>query len=164
MAALTTATPRRYRPWGMSVTQNWRVANTNTIYVGAWTALPGTGGLTSNRGYLVPYQNIATIEWAGMAIPGGTPGDLSTTNTIVGNTSAAPVVEATTEAGPFIFERATVTGVSAQTDVGKAFYASNDNDLTLTAAVSPAVGRIIYWYSSTTADVLFYGYLAAIVI
>lgn len=162
MAALTAATARRYRLRGKPEMQNFRVLNAHTIYVGSFVCMPGTAGLTSARGYARTYSNTQTVEWLGLAI--GSPFDLSTTNTIVGDTSATPIIEVTCETSAFVLEQYAVTGVSAQTDVGKAFYASNDNDLTLTSSQSPAVGRIDYWWSSTTCDVLFYGRTAAIVI
>lgn len=162
MAALTAASQRRYRLWGKSVLQNYRVMNSQTIYVGSFVGTPGTVGLTSARGYARTYTDEQTIEWLGLAI--GSPFNLSTTNTIVGDTSASPVIEVSCETGPFVLEQYTVTGVSAQTDVGKALYARNDNDLNLTASQAPAAGRVEYWWSSTTADALLYGRLAAIVI
>lgn len=165
MSALGAAAQRRFKKWGAEVSQNWRVANGDTIYVGSFCGLPGAVGLTSRRGYVTTYRDTQQIQWVGIAK--GSPFNLSTSGTIVGNTSPSggnPVVEVTTDAGPGMLEQYTVTGVSAQTDVYKAVYASNDNDLTLTASQSPAIGRVLYWWSSTTADVMIYGYLAAIVI
>lgn len=167
MAALTAAAQRRYRKWGYSVPQNWRVANGVTIYFGSFCMIPGANSLTSTRGYARPYQTVQRQLWIGMAI--GSPFNLSTTNTIVGDTSASVVPEVTTEAGPFILEQYAVTGVSAQADVRLSVYASSDNDLT-TSTSSPAnaedtvVGRVVYWWSSTTCDVLLYGFLAGVVI
>lgn len=165
MGALSTATPRRFRNFGASCTQNARVANSDTLYYGSFLGFPGTNALTSRRGYITTYRNEVNMIWAGVCIGAGTPGDMSVTNTVVGNTSASPVVEASFEAGTLILEQYTVTGVSAQTDVMRQkVYAANDNDLTLTAGYPTEVGRVMYWYSSTTADVLVYGMLAAIVI
>jgi hypothetical protein len=163
MAALTAATQRRIRKWGYSVNYNWRVANAVTAYVGSYCMIPGANSLTSTRGYARPITAVQSGIWIGLAI--GSPFNLSSTNTIVGDTAAAVVPEVTTEAGPFVLEQGTVTGVSAQTDVRLAVYASNDNDLTLTApggggAESNVVGRVVYWWSSTTCDVLFNGFLA----
>lgn len=158
MSALSAAAQRRVRNlhnWS----QNWRAQNSNTFYFGAFCAVPGANALTSSRGYLVEWQNEINLLWAGYIIGSGT-NSLSTTNTVVGDTSASPVVEATTECGPFILVQYTVTGVSAQSNVGRTqVYASNDNDLTTTANQAPVVGRVLYWYSSTTADVLMYGLL-----
>lgn len=164
MAALSTATPRRFRSI-QSWTLNSRVANSDTIYIGSFCGWPGTNALTSRRGYLTTFRNQVNMIWGGICIGAGTAGDLSTTNTVVGSTSASPVVEATVEAGPLILEQYTVTGVSAQTDVMRtAVYASTDNDLTTTAGYPNAVGRVLYWYSSTTCDVLIYGTLNFLVI
>lgn len=158
MSALTAATQRRVRnlhPWS----QNWRAQNSNTFWFGAFCGLPGSSALTSSRGYLVEWQAEQGLLWAGYVIGSGT-NNLSTSNSVVGDTSASPVVEVTTECGPFILVQYTVTGVSAQTDVGRTVvYASNDNDLSTTQTQAPAVGRVIYWHSSTTADVLMYGLL-----
>lgn len=165
MAALTAAQQRKPRHWGPAVQQNWRVANADTIYVGSFCGVPGTNALTSRRGYLTTYRDQVNMMWAGLCAGTGTAGDLSTSDSIVGNTSATPVAEASTYVNPFVLDQYTVTGVSAQTDVLRiAVYASNDNDLTTTASYPAAIGRVVYWWSSTTADVLFYGVLASIVI
>lgn len=162
MAALQAATQRRYRPQGKSVVQNYRVFNGDTIYIGSYVGMPGTASLTSRRGYATTYRDVKTIEYLGLAI--GSPFNLSTSNTIVGDTSASPVVEVTCEIGPFIEEQRACTGVTAQTDVGKALYLSNDNDMTITASQAPVVGRVEYWWTSTTIDAMLYGRLADIVI
>lgn len=165
MSALSAATQRRYRKWGYSVNQNWRVANGVTIYFGSFCMIPGLRSLTSTRGYARPYQTVQNQIWIGLAI--GSPFSLSVTNTIVGDTSATPVPEVTTEAGPFILEQYAVTGVSAQSDVRQSVYATTDNDLTLSqtggaGAQDKEVGTVTYWWSSTTCDVLLYGYLASL--
>ena len=165
MAALTAASQRRYRKWGYSVNQNWRVANAVTIYVGSFCMVPGSSSFTSTRGYARPWATAQNNTWIGLAI--GSPFNLTATNTIVGDTTATPVIEVTTEAGPFILEQYAVTGVSAQTDVNQSVYASTDNDLSLTVggaggAQDKVVGAVAYWWSSTTADVLLYGYLASL--
>ncbi len=156
MAALTAASQRRIKPAGASIQRNFRVVNSDTIYFGAWVGLPGTSALTSSRGYAVPYQDESTLIWLGHAA-GASPGDVETNMSVIGDTSESPVPEVVVDIGPLLFEQGTVTGVSAQTDVGDLVYASNDNDLTTTASYTPAVGRVVYWHSSTTADVLFYG-------
>lgn len=161
MSALSAAVQRATSS-GASFHRNYRVANAQTIYFGSYVGMPGTAALTSSRGYAVPYSNQLTIEYLGLAI--GSPFNLSTSNTIVGNTSATPVPEVSVEIAPFVELQRVVTGVSAQTDVGKAVYLSNDNDMTLTSSYAAAVGRVEYWWSSTTCDVLLYGRIASIVI
>lgn len=163
MAALTAAITRDFAKWGYSATAKHRVANADVIYFGSFCAFPGTGGLTSRRGYLTTYADVATIEYAGICI--GAPIDnLSVTNKITGDTAASPIVQAITEMGPILMKSLAVTGASAQTDVGKPVYLRNDNDMNMTASVAPVVGRVLYWYTSTTVDVLLYGYLSSIVI
>lgn len=160
MSTLTAATQRRGRNWGPSIHQNFRVDNSATIFVGAFTGLPGANALTSDRGYLVEWQNQVNLQWAGIAIAESATNSLSTSNTVVGDTSASPVVELAVETGAYVLEQYTVTGVSAQTDVWRtAVYGSNDNDLTTTAGYPAAIGRVLYWYSSTTCDVLLFGML-----
>lgn len=163
--ALSAAVARRYRPWMSGSVISARVANGDTVYVGSFCGWPGANALTSRRGYLTTYRNQVSMIWAGLAIGATATNSLSVTNTVVGDTSASPVPEIAVEAGPFILEQYAVTGTSAQSDVARvAVYASDDNTLTTTASYAPAVGRVMYWYSSTTCDVLFYGFLAAIVI
>jgi hypothetical protein len=167
MAALTAYTTRRYRTAGASFHQNWRVANSDVIYIGSFCGIPGTSGLTSRRGYITTYRDAQTIQWAGVCIrsnyESAADRDL---NQVTGATSNSPVPEAWTEAGQIILEQATVTGVSAQTAVGTDVWATSDNDLQNSAAPngSPAVGSIVYWYSSTTCDVAVFGYLGSVIL
>lgn len=158
MSVLSAATQRTISLWGSSIVQSWRVCNGVTIYMGSWCALPGANAQTGCRGYLRTWTNDINLLWGGMAIPASATNSLSVTNTVVGDTSLTPIPEMSTECQSFIFIQATVTGVSAQTDVGRTtVYASNDNDMTTTANQSPVVARVARWYSSTTCDVLFYG-------
>lgn len=167
MAALTASTIRRTRAAGGPFHQNWRVRNTNVIYIGSFCGMPGTSGLTSTRGYLQAYADVQTIQWAGICI--GTNYESTAdrnNNRVTGDTAATPVPEAHTDAAPFILEQVTVTGVSAQGDVGTDVWATNDNDLQDTAAPSgaPAIGNIVYWYSSTTVDLMVFGYLGSVIL
>lgn len=165
MAALTASTTRRYRSGGFSWHQNWRVSNNDVIYIGSFCGIPGADALTSRRGYVDTYSDEQTIQWVGPCIRTSYESAADRDNNrVTGDTSASPVPEAWTEAGPIVLEQVTVTGVSAQADVRLAVYASNDNDLTVTASQSPVIGRVVYWYSGTTVDVLAYGYLASVVI
>ena len=148
----------------VSATAKFLVANGVTIPVGAYTLLPGTSADTANRGYLDNYQNFATAIYVGYCIGASTPGDLSTSNTIVGNTSPGTghnVPAASCEIGSHILLNYPVTNGSAQSDVGKKVYLSNNNDLTLTAGNSPAVGRIVGYTSATQFDVMMYGMIGA---
>lgn len=162
MAALTAASYRDIKNIGMSVRESYRVDNAAVIFVGAWTAVPGANALTADRGYLVEWQNQINLLWAGMSVEESATNSLGVAGSVTGDTAATPVVEMSVEAGAFVLLRGTVTGVSAQTDVGRTqVYASNDNDLTVTANQAPDVGRVNYWYTSTTCDVFFYGKVAS---
>lgn len=162
MAALTAKAERTFKTI-YSFQQSHRVDNGEVIYAGAYCGFPGANALTSDRGYLVAFQNESTMIWAGIALAQSGTGSVGTDGSVTGDTSASPVVEASTEMGAGVLQNVTVTGVSAQTDVMRtSVYASNDNDLTTTANYTTAMGRVLYWYSSTSCDVLVYGTLAHI--
>ncbi len=161
MSALTAAVSNRSWASIHSWTQNYTVLNASTIYVGSFCgALNGTS--TAQRGYVKPYADQNSIKYMGLAI--GSPFDLSTSLTIVGNTSATRIPQVTLECGPGILKSYTVTGSSAVTDVFRQVYLRNDNDMNLTQILSPRIGRIEYWHTSTTCDVLVYGNLCSEVI
>jgi len=147
-----------------SAPMQFTVANAITIPVGVYTMLPGTSGDTANRGLLDNYQNVKTAIFTGYCISASSPGDLSTTNTVVGNTSPAAGFQkpdASCETGPHIWVQQSITGGSAQSDVGKKVWLTNNNDLTLTDQTTPGlssvVGRVVYFWSATSEDVLMYG-------
>lgn len=140
------------------------VANGVTIPVGVYCMLPGSGGDTANRGYLDNYQNIATAIFVGFCNGPGNPGDLSTSNTIVGNTSPGSgknVPRASCELGAHVLLNYPVIGASAQTDVGKKVWLANNNDVTLTQNLTGVVGRVINYTSATQEDVLMYGMIGS---
>lgn len=170
MAALTAATDYQ----GVQLQEIWpspysfKVVNSDTIFAGAFCGLPGANALTSSRGYLVPWQDETNIQWVGYAISqswtGGTLSQARAGNdpdSVLGDTSASPVQEITCETGVFNMNTVTVTGVSAITDVWRTLvYCSTDNfsDLSTTAtSYAPAIGKVIYWHSSTTCAVRFFG-------
>lgn len=161
MAALTAAVSNRKWASIFSWVQNYTVLNGSTIYVGSFCGLLN-GTSTAQRGYVKPYADQNSIKYMGLAI--GSPFDLSTSLTIVGNTSATRVPQVTLECGPGILKQYTVTGASAATDVGRQVYLRNDNDMNLTQVLSPRIGRVEYWHTSTTCDVLVYGNLSSEVI
>jgi hypothetical protein len=156
-----------------SLKQTFRIANAIRIYAGALCGLPGTNALTSARGYLTKWQNQVNLQWAGIAeaesltgglITSAQSGTVSNVNSVLGDTSASPVPEITVECGPIILRDVTVTGVSAQTDVWRSLvYCSTDNytDLQTTAtSYSPAIGKVLYWNTSTTCSVYLFGLAA----
>lgn len=163
MATLTTALARTNVKWLSSYLNPFVVANAVTIPYGAYCMLPGTGGDTANRGYLDNYQIIATAIFAGMAVAGSNPGDQSVTNTVVGNTALTPLPAMSCDLGAHILVNYPVTGASAQTDVGKPAYLANNNDVTLTSPLSnsTAIGRIVYYASASSENVLFYGMIGS---
>lgn len=159
MAALSAKAERTFKTI-YSFQQSHRVVNGDIIYAGAFCGFPGANALTSDRGYLVPFQNETNMIWAGIALAQSGTGSVGTDGSVTGNTSASPVPEMATEMGAGVLQNITVTGVSAQTDVMRtSVYASNDNDLTTTSNYTTPMGRVLYWYSSTSCDVLVYGNL-----
>jgi hypothetical protein len=173
MAALSAATSPPYEHASrFSWTQTFRVVNSDIIYAGALCGLPGTNALTSGRGYLHPWQDQINIQWAGIAeaqswtggiLASARTGTTTRVNSVLGDTSATPVPEISVEMGPVVLKNVTVTGVSAQTDLWRTLlYSNTDNytDLSTTASTyAPAIGKVLYWYSSTEADVALFGAL-----
>lgn len=152
--------------------QTFRIANAVRIYSGALCGLPGTNALTSSRGYLQRWQNQINLQWAGIAdaqswtgglITSAQSGTASNVNSVLGDTSVTPIPEISIEMGPCVIKSLAVTGVSAQADLWRTLlYCSTDNpaDISTTStSYAPAIGKVLYWYSSTTADVLLFGAL-----
>jgi len=155
-----------------SLPLSFRIANSVRIFAGAICGLPGANALTSSRGYLQRWQNQVNIQYAGIAIAESWTGGLLTAartgtaanvNSVLGDTGLTPVPEISVETGPIIAREIAVTGVSAQTDVWRTLvYGTTDNqdDLTTTAtAYAPALGKVVYWNTSTTCSVYFFGML-----
>jgi len=157
MAALAAPTERTFSVLN-SFQQSHRVVDGDIIYPGAFCGFPGSSALTSDRGYLVPFQDESTMIWAGIALAQSGTGNVGTDGSVTGDTSASPVPEMATEMGMGILQNISVTGVAAQTDVMRtSVYASSDNDLSTTAGYPGAIGRVLYWYATTYCDVLVYG-------
>jgi hypothetical protein len=151
MAATTSFVARRVK-CEQSRPQNFRVANGVTIPIGAFVGVADASYATSAyRGYAINWPDAANCDWAGLAI--NSPFDLSTSNTVVGDTTASVPPEVSVETGNWILQKATVTNVAAQTDVGDLVYATDNNTLDTSAGTANAVGKVRYWHSSTTADV-----------
>lgn len=174
MANLTAATAPNITKKVYSLPQTFRIANAVRIYAGAMCGLPGANALTSSRGYLQRWQDQVNLQWAGIAeatswtgglLTSARTGTPSNVNSVLGDTSLSPVPEISVEMGPFIIGSQAVTGVSAQSDVWRTLiYLSTDNfaDMTTSAtSYAPAIGKVLYWYSSTRADVLIFGALDA---
>lgn len=151
-----------------SAVQNFTVANAVTIPVGAYTMLPGTSGDTANRGLLDNYSNFSTAIFVGLCESWGGAAPLAsiTAGTVIGSTAPAnpyQAVMAAVETGPHINRAQNVAGGSAQSDVGKKVWLLNNNDLTLTSqlslGLSNMVGRVVFFNSATSEDVMMYGML-----
>jgi len=165
MASITTYTDRDIQIIDSYVLK-FTVANAVTIPVGAYTMLPGTSGDTANRGFLDNYINEATAIYAGLCVSwaGAAPLASITGGVVLGNTSAAnpyQSVMASVEAGPHILKTVSITGGSAQSDVGKKVWMLNNNDFTLTSqlalGLSNTVGRVVFFTSATNENILLYG-------
>lgn len=165
MATITTYTNRTIKKLD-SMVQNFTVANAVTIPVGAFTMLPGSSGDTANRGFLDNYINESTAIYTGLCESWGGAAPLAsiTGGTVVGNTSPAnpyQAVMASIETGSFILRAVSITGGSAQTDVGKKVWLLNNNDFTLTSqlsiGLSNTVGRVVFFNTATSEDILLYG-------
>ncbi len=168
LTAFTTPPVEHNSRWSWS--QTFRIANAIRIYAGAFVGLPGTNALTSARGYLSRWQDQINLQWVGIAsnqswtagnITAAQTGTASNVNSVLGDTSATPIVEVSAECGPIILKNVAVTGVSAQADLWRTLiYCSTDNytDLSTTAtSYSPAIGKVLYYYSSTSAVVYLFG-------
>jgi hypothetical protein len=149
-----------------------RVANAIRIWAGAFVGLPGANALTSSRGYFARWQDQINLQYAGIAEAQSWTGGLLTSvrtgtaanvNSVLGATSDTPVPEITVETGPVVLRGITVAGIAAQADVWRTLvYCSTDNyaDLSTTAtSYAPALGKPIYWYSSTRVDLQLFGQL-----
>ena len=155
-----------------SLPLSFRIADAVRIWAHAMCALPGANANTSARGYLIRWEDEINVQWAGFAEASSWTGGLITSaqtgtaanvNSVLGATGSTPVPEITVETGPFILREVAVTGVSAQADVWRTLvYLSTDNyaDLTSTATTyAPAIGKVVYWNTSTTCSVYFFGML-----
>ena len=162
MAAITAAVSNRSWAPVYSWVQNYRVLNNGVIYVGSFVGLLN-GTSTAQRGFAKAYADQNSIKYLGLAF--GSPFDLAAaTLSVTGNTGASLPPVVSVEAGPGILRNYTVTGSSAFTDVGRQVFLRNDNDMNVTQILAPRIGRIEYWHTSTTCDVLVYGNLSAEVI
>jgi len=136
MANLTAEQTLTYRPRG---TSSYIVANGVTLYAGALVG-------TDVNGYLNKWDNVATTRFAGIC-----------QQTVTGNTSANPPVEARVNEQGLILKNVNVAASSIAT-VNSPVFCTTDNtaDLVLSGATSKAIGFIIRHISGTTNDVQLY--------
>jgi len=135
MANLTAEVTLNNRPRGMS---SYVVANATTVFAGSIV------GVDAN-GFLNKYANAGTERIAGVCL-----------QTVTGNTSAVPPVEARVNDTGLILTKVTVAGATSAATVNSLVYCTTDNpvtDLTTTAATSRAVGFIVRWHSGSINDV-----------
>lgn len=136
------------------------VGNSQTMFAGGFAALADAShGTSDQRGRTKAWAAAVSEEFIGITKQN----PASTVGSSVGSSSPAAGtarVQAPLETAPTILQRYAVTGVSAQSDVGKSVYASDDATLTLTAPSTNAipVGMITRWHVSTTCDVLIFGW------
>jgi hypothetical protein len=153
MGALSTDTIRLVAG---AKTLSLKIANGSQLYVGSFASVLA--------GYAQPFAGAAGEMLVGRTLPSPDP-SLPTTSPfqLKGNTSPAagiPVPEATICTEGEVLKNVAVTGVSAQTSVGAIVYLnSTDNDLTLTRpARGVPFGCVTRWYSSTSCDVMRFGF------
>ena len=80
--------------------------------------------------------------------------NLASRTTEVGASGESPVPRAILETGRHTLRGVSVTGVSAQTDVGDDVFASDHETLTLTPTSNiPSVGTVVEFHSGTICDV-----------
>lgn len=153
MAALS-APAADFRATENAYTRAFVILNAEVIYPGAIVAV---NTATTAQGELQAWaDNNANAQLVvGRAIvsdPSGVTGD--------------GTVTAEVQINAHVLENVNVTGASALTDVGKAFYwtTDNPNDATLTQPGStPACGRVIRWRTGTKCDLLVFGLDAGII-
>lgn len=124
--------------------------STEQVFGGSFVALVDAGNATAaDRGKARGMTGVASEIPLGFA---------TTEETGVADGS----VEVKADAGPRIAKKITCTGVTGQLDVGKVVYLADDDPRTVTLtrpATAIPLGIITRFYSSTTVDVLFFGFL-----
>lgn len=143
MSALAKDTPREIKG---SKTYSYKIKNAVQLYMGSFASVDSTG-------FLIPFAGAAGEKLVGRVLP--TP-DPNLVTALLGNTAAKPVVEATVCMEEEILAKVSVTGSSAQADVGAVvFLNANDNDLTFTRpARGQPFGYVVRYWSGSTVDVL----------
>ncbi|HLG42480.1 MAG TPA: hypothetical protein VI643_03865 [Planctomycetota bacterium] len=166
MAALTAATRPPNKIFGYHVTISLPIVNADVIYHGALVGIPDptTGGMTSSRGYAVPWQNQQGLMWQGFAVGFNyitSATDLQN-NQGTGDTAASPPPQVIVTSGATLLGPVSVSGAAAQTDVGRLVYSTTDNyaDLSTTASQGAEIGEIAYYHTGAVCTVMTYGKVA----
>lgn len=124
------------------------VADGDTIYAGSYVSLAGASfATTAKRGYAIPHEDSSgVIPMGGFA-----------KRQVTGDTSASPAPQVELDPKGGVLKKASVTGASAQSDVGDEIYFDNDNDMTTSSGtLGEPMGRIIFRHADGTFDVLIY--------
>jgi hypothetical protein len=131
------------------LTQSFRIANAVTLAVGEYIAI------ASASGDAVQIADTAGHVPVGLAIGFDPPNESAGSTT--GDTSATPPPEVIVDIQETILNAQTVSGVTAQTNVGDEVYAVAFNTFQTSATSNiPAVGKIVRWHSGESVDLLLY--------
>ena len=127
--------------------QSFPVATGQTIYNGAYVCL-------NTAGYVIVPSDVTTgVDGLGFVV--GFDENNQTETSIAGNNSR----EVSVDIGGTIVDNLSVTGVTAQTNVGELVYATSDNVFTLTPTTAiQEVGVVVRYVSNTDVSVLFFPY------
>ena len=132
-----------------SLQQSFRIADTITLAIGEYVAI------ASASGDLVAIADTAGHVPVGL-ITGFDPPD-EADGTTLGATGATIPPEAIVDIQETIIEDLSVTGVTAQANVGEEVFATGVDTFTLTATTNiPAIGKIVRHHTGAIVDVLFY--------
>lgn len=147
--ALSARSTVKWRPrGGVADKQSFIVVSGDIIYHGALVVLEmdiGTG-----HGYLKPLASASGIYdlFCGVAHPTGLYAEYVTGD---------GTLECDVDVGGVTLQYKSVTGVTAQTNVGDPVFATDDTVLTLTDPSNMyPIGRIVRYYTSTYVDVKLY--------
>ena len=134
MAALTVDTVRSSRNRGL---YSGVGSATSVYFAGAFVGVDTVDGLVKE------WADTATFRWLGVVTRKA---DTNVTDPIT--------PEVNVNISGIILEKVSVTGVTAQANVGDLVFATTDNDLTLTASTNvKAIGKVDRFESGTTVDV-----------
>jgi hypothetical protein len=149
MAVLSAPSTVKWRPrGGIADRQSFIAISGDILYQGAFVVIEediGTG-----HGYLKPLDSSSGVKdlFCGVVCNSGLYAEALTGD---------GTLECTVDVGGVTLQYKTVTGVTAQTNVGDSVFATDDNVLTLTDCTNMyPIGRIVRWYTGTYCDVRLY--------
>lgn len=117
--------------------ESFIVKTATTLYAGALVGLAADG-------YMDNWNNVASSRFLGILLAGA-----------VGDTTASPPVEGRVDSSGAILRGLTLLGTPTQAKVGDLVYGADGNiaTLTLTAALSPAIGIFTRYIDATNQEV-----------